>query len=119
MTTSSSAVGELLKMSHTGYSAPVNSWAGTRAALDKEVNEERREERKRLTTCDEMDRGRVKHIKTTNENNSNYSNPGYNRLQVSEFAFLVIPFAFLRAIRVSGIPQREKQLEPTQHRQQQ
>lgn len=70
---------ELLKMSHVGYSTPVSSWNGTRAALDKEVNEERREERKR-TLCDNTDRGRVKHIKTNYSFSS--SNPGYNRLQV-------------------------------------
>ncbi|KRT83654.1 Peptidase [Oryctes borbonicus] len=79
---SASTVSELLKMSHVGYSAPVSSWNGTRAGLDKEVGEERREERKR-TLCDNSDRGRVKHAKTNLSSVNNYgaSNPGYNRLQ--------------------------------------
>lgn len=70
-------------MSHAGYSAPVSSWNGSRAVLDKEINEERREERKRAM-CDISDRGRVKHLKSNSSSSNSYnSNPGYNRLQVS------------------------------------
>ncbi|KAJ8924649.1 hypothetical protein NQ315_000800 [Exocentrus adspersus] len=71
-------VSELFKMSHSGYSAPVSSWNGTRSQLDKEVNNERREDRKR-PIVDSTDQGRIKHQKM----NSNYkSNPGYNPIQV-------------------------------------
>lgn len=71
-------VNELFKMSHSGYSAPVSSWNGTRSQLDKEVSNERRDDRKR-SLADSSDQGRVKHQKI----NSNYkSNPGYNPIQV-------------------------------------
>ncbi|KAJ8968419.1 hypothetical protein NQ317_002174 [Molorchus minor] len=70
-------VNELFKMSHGGYSAPVSSWNGSRSQLDKEVLNERREERKR-SLADNCDQGRVKHQKIV----SNYkSNPGYNPIQ--------------------------------------
>lgn len=74
-------VNELLKMSHNGYSAPVSSWNGTRAALDKEIANEKREDRKR-SLSDNSDQGRVKHLKT-NSNENFKSNPGYNPIQVS------------------------------------
>ncbi|XP_018574854.1 ubiquitin carboxyl-terminal hydrolase 36 isoform X2 [Anoplophora glabripennis] len=74
---SQSAVSELFKMSHGGYSAPVSTWNGTRSQLDKEISNERREDRKR-SLADSSDQGRVKHQKI----NSNYkSNPGYNPIQ--------------------------------------
>ncbi|XP_019867930.2 ubiquitin carboxyl-terminal hydrolase 36 isoform X2 [Aethina tumida] len=75
---SSNTVSELFKMSHSGYSAPVATWNGTRSALDKEVSNERREERKRTLTPDSSDQGRVKHPKVSS---SFKSNPGYNPIQ--------------------------------------
>lgn len=78
--TDKSTVNELLRMSHTGYGAPVSSWNGTRAQLDKEVNNERREERKRALS-DNSDQGRVKHQKI-NSHGAYKSNPGYNPIQV-------------------------------------
>lgn len=79
-------VNELLRMSHSGYGTPVSSWNGTRAQLDKEVNNERREERKRALS-DNSDQGRTKHAKIVNSNGSYKSNPGYNPIQVG---FLII-----------------------------
>ncbi|EFA00157.1 ubiquitin carboxyl-terminal hydrolase 36 [Tribolium castaneum] len=70
-------VSELFKMSHSGYSAPVSSWNGTRSQLDKEISNERREDRKRALS-DNSDQGKVKHQKL---NNSYKSNPGYNPVQ--------------------------------------
>ncbi|RZC32168.1 ubiquitin carboxyl-terminal hydrolase 36, partial [Asbolus verrucosus] len=70
-------VNELFKMSHSGYSAPVSSWNGTRAQLDKQISAERREDRKR-SFMDSSDQGKVKHQKM---NNSYKSNPGYNPVQ--------------------------------------
>lgn len=80
--TNRNTVNELLHMSHSGYGAPVSSWNGTRAQLDKEVNNERREERKRALS-DNSDQGRTKHAKIVNSNGSCKSNPGYNPIQVS------------------------------------
>lgn len=77
-------VNELFKMSHGGYSAPVSTWNGTRSQLDKEVNNERREERKRTLAPDSSDQGRAKHIKTSS---SFKSNPGYNPIQVGNYDF--------------------------------
>lgn len=74
-------VDELLRMSHSGYGTPVSSWSGSRAQLDKEVNNERREERKRALS-DNSDQGRTKHPKVVNSNGSYKSNPGYNPIQV-------------------------------------
>ncbi|CAH1961940.1 unnamed protein product [Acanthoscelides obtectus] len=76
-------VSELFKMSHSGYSAPVTTWNGTRSQLDKEVNEERREERKRNLADTSQDQNqKAKHLKTNNYNNNHYkSNPGYNPIQ--------------------------------------
>ncbi|KAJ3662822.1 hypothetical protein Zmor_007147 [Zophobas morio] len=71
-------VNELFKMSHSGYSAPVASWNGTRAQLDKEISNERREDRKRAF-MDNSDQGKTKHQKLCN--NSYKSNPGYNPVQ--------------------------------------
>lgn len=77
------AVSDLFKMSHSGYSAPISSWNGTRSQLDKEINNERREDRKRALV-DSSDQGRVKHPKLS----SNYkSNPGYNPIQVGNYFF--------------------------------
>ncbi|KAK9871516.1 hypothetical protein WA026_012887 [Henosepilachna vigintioctopunctata] len=75
-------VKELYRMSHNGYSAPVSTWNGTRAHLDKEVINERREERKRSLAeiSDSEDHGRTKHIKSHN-NYTTKSNPGFNIVQ--------------------------------------
>ncbi|XP_056635240.1 ubiquitin carboxyl-terminal hydrolase 36 [Diorhabda sublineata] len=70
-------VSELFRMSHSGYSAPVSTWNGSRSELDKEVQNERREDRKR-NLPDSSDQGRTKHIKL----GSNFKlNPGYNPIQ--------------------------------------
>lgn len=90
-----STVNELLRMSHTGYGAPVSTWNGTRAQLDKEVNNERREERKRALS-DNSDQGRVKHQKL-NSHGSYKSNPGYNPIQVIQilsYVLFVLNFCF-------------------------
>uniref|UniRef100_A0A6P7FG43 Ubiquitin carboxyl-terminal hydrolase 36 n=1 Tax=Diabrotica virgifera virgifera TaxID=50390 RepID=A0A6P7FG43_DIAVI len=70
-------VTELFRMSHSGYSAPVSSWNGSRSQLDKEVQNERREDRKRGLP-DSSDQGRTKHIKL---GSTFKSNPGYNPVQ--------------------------------------
>ncbi|XP_065160170.1 ubiquitin carboxyl-terminal hydrolase 36 [Atheta coriaria] len=77
-TSSINVVGELLKNSHGGYTAPVASWNGSRSQLSKEVANEKREDRKRALN-DDADTGRVKHIKTSN--GMGKSNPGYNPFQ--------------------------------------
>ncbi|KAL3276176.1 hypothetical protein HHI36_020894 [Cryptolaemus montrouzieri] len=73
-------VSELFKMSHSGYSAPVSTWNNTRARLDKEVADERREDRKRTLAelSEPDDQGRTKHVKS---NNNFKSNPGYNPIE--------------------------------------
>lgn len=79
----STTVGELMRMSHSGYGAPVSTWNGTRAQLDKEVNNERREERKRALCDNSEPQGRgPKHPKLNNSHGSYKSNPGYNPIQV-------------------------------------
>lgn len=82
-TNSSDAVSHLLKMSHRGYgSSSVSNWNGGRAHLEREVDTERREERKRHLDSDEeeMDRGRVKKVKGHREYKER-ANPGYNPFQ--------------------------------------
>lgn len=80
------AVSDLFKMSHSGYSTPVSSWNGSRSQLDKEINNERREDRKRALV-DSSDQGKAKHPKL----NSNYkSNPGYNPIQVGNYFFFCL-----------------------------
>ncbi|CAG9833091.1 unnamed protein product [Diabrotica balteata] len=73
----SKVVTELFRLSHSGYSAPVSSWNGSRSQLDKEVQNERREDRKR-GLADSSDQGRTKHIKL---GSTFKSNPGYNPVQ--------------------------------------
>lgn len=74
-------VRELVKMSHSGYSTSVSTWNGTRALLDKEVANEKREERKRtlVDLANSSDQGRVKHVKTHHDHYK--SNPDYNPIQ--------------------------------------
>lgn len=60
-------VNHLQEYSHRGYGAPVRSWNGQQTNMDRELSNERREERKRQyeDDCDtEMDRGRTKKVKT-------------------------------------------------------
>ncbi|XP_071870273.1 ubiquitin specific peptidase 36 [Bombus fervidus] len=82
-TNRSDTVSHLLKMSHRGYgSSSVANWNGNRTHLDREVDNDRREERKRHFNADdeEIDRGRVKKVKdhrTYEERN----NSGYNPFQ--------------------------------------
>ncbi|XP_012255810.2 ubiquitin carboxyl-terminal hydrolase 36 isoform X2 [Athalia rosae] len=82
-TNRSDTVSHLLKMSHRGYgSSSVSNWNGGRAHLEREVDTERREDRKRHLDSDEeeMDRGRVKKVKGHREYKER-SNPGYNPFQ--------------------------------------
>lgn len=74
-------VNELFKMSTSGYTAPVSTWNGTRSQLDKEVQQERREERKRTLADSSEDQGRAKHSKVTSTFKGK-SNSGYNPVQV-------------------------------------
>lgn len=83
-----STVNELLRMSHSGYGAPVSSWNGTRAQLDKEVSNERRENNRKRPLSDTPDQGRNKHQKM-NVNGSYKSNPGYNPIQVSYLSYFL------------------------------
>ncbi|XP_018317211.1 ubiquitin carboxyl-terminal hydrolase 36 isoform X2 [Mycetomoellerius zeteki] len=65
-TNDSDAVSHLLKMSHRGYgSSSVMNWNGNRTQLDRDVDNDRREERKRHFNADdeEIDKGRTKKIK--------------------------------------------------------
>lgn len=60
-------VNQLYQFSHRGYGGPVRSWNGQQTNMDRELSNERREERKRQyeDDCDtEMDRGRTKKVKT-------------------------------------------------------
>lgn len=60
-------VNHLQQFSHRGYGAPVRSWNGQQTNMDRELSNERREDRKRQyeDDCDtEMDRGRTKKVKT-------------------------------------------------------
>ncbi|XP_076272453.1 ubiquitin specific peptidase 36 isoform X1 [Rhynchophorus ferrugineus] len=77
---SGSVVSELLKMSSTGYSVPVNTWQTVKSQLEKEVSEEKRAERKR-SFADSTDQGRVKHSKVSSTYTNGKSNPGYNPVQ--------------------------------------
>ncbi|XP_015595201.1 ubiquitin carboxyl-terminal hydrolase 36 isoform X2 [Cephus cinctus] len=82
-TNRSDTVSHLLKMSHRGYgSSSVSNWNGGRAHLEREVDNERREERKRHfdPNDEEMDRGRVKKVKVHRDYDGR-SNAGYNPFQ--------------------------------------
>ncbi|XP_058458331.1 ubiquitin carboxyl-terminal hydrolase 36 isoform X2 [Malaya genurostris] len=62
----SDVVNHLQKYSHRGYGAPVRSWNGQQTNMDRELQNERREELKRQRDDDletEMDRGRTKKVK--------------------------------------------------------
>ncbi|XP_066595490.1 ubiquitin carboxyl-terminal hydrolase 36 isoform X2 [Prorops nasuta] len=82
-TNRSDTVSHLQKMSHRGYGASaVLNWNGNRSHLEREVDNERREERKRYLDPDdeEIDRGRVKKVKS-HRSYEGRSNPGYNSFQ--------------------------------------
>ncbi|XP_075224171.1 ubiquitin specific peptidase 36 isoform X1 [Lycorma delicatula] len=63
----SETVNELLKMSHRGYGTPsVNSWNGGKSEVEKEVDNDKQEQRKRShhnLYDEELDRGKVKKVK--------------------------------------------------------
>lgn len=61
----------------------VSNWNGGRAHLEREVDNERREERKRHHDPEEeeMDRGKTKKLKNHHGYESGRSNPGYNPFQ--------------------------------------
>ncbi|KAL6441917.1 hypothetical protein ACFW04_002356 [Cataglyphis niger] len=85
-TNRSDTVSHLLKMSHRGYgSTSVTNWNGSRTQLDRDVDNDRREERKRHFNADdeEMDRGRVKKVKDHSSRRSynERSNANYNSFQ--------------------------------------
>uniref|UniRef100_A0A182PQB8 Ubiquitin carboxyl-terminal hydrolase 36 n=1 Tax=Anopheles epiroticus TaxID=199890 RepID=A0A182PQB8_9DIPT len=76
-----SAVQMLMKYSHRGYGAPVKSWNGQQTAMDRELANDRREERKRQIEEDretEMDRGRTKKTKGGSSTGGGSSNNGCN-----------------------------------------
>ncbi|EZA49592.1 hypothetical protein DMN91_005674 [Ooceraea biroi] len=82
------SVSYLLKLSHRGYgSSSVTTWNGNRTQLDREVDNDRREERKRHFNADdeEMDRGRVKKVKDHSSRRSyeerSNSSTSYNSFQ--------------------------------------
>ncbi|XP_053970950.1 ubiquitin carboxyl-terminal hydrolase 36-like isoform X2 [Hylaeus volcanicus] len=82
-TNRSETVSHLLKMSHRGYgSSSVSNWNGNRTHLDREIDNDRREERKRHFNTDdeELDRGRVKKVKD-HRTYEERSNTGYNPFQ--------------------------------------
>ena len=82
-TNRSDTVSHLLKMSHRGYgSSSVSNWNGNRTHLDREVDNDRREERKRHFNQDDedIDRGRVKKVKD-DRGYEERSNSGYNPFQ--------------------------------------
>lgn len=53
-----------------------------RSQLDKEVQQEKREDRKRGLADSSMDQGRAKHQKVSSTFDKGKSNPGYNPVQV-------------------------------------
>uniref|UniRef100_A0A182JQP3 Ubiquitin carboxyl-terminal hydrolase 36 n=1 Tax=Anopheles christyi TaxID=43041 RepID=A0A182JQP3_9DIPT len=75
------AVQMLMKYSHRGYGAPVKSWNGQQTAMERELANERREERKRQIEEDretEMDRGRTKKTKAGASGGGSNNNSGAN-----------------------------------------
>ncbi|XP_037937425.1 ubiquitin carboxyl-terminal hydrolase 36 isoform X2 [Teleopsis dalmanni] len=82
-----SSISELLSQSHRGYGAPVLTWSGEKALIEKEVNHELRDQRQRDWNEDEdndMDRGRQKKIKSKKTVNGNCKTDGYNPFQEHE-----------------------------------
>ena len=86
----SSAVQQLLKLSHNGYGAvPFIPWNEARVKIERNVDEERGEANKR-STGEEGEQGRVKRPKPSNAGFK--SNPGYNPVQVSDNYLILILF---------------------------
>lgn len=85
-TNDSDTLSHLLKMSNRGYSSSsVTNWNGNRTQLDRDVDNDRREERKRHFNADddEIDKGRTKKIKD-HANRRSYeerSNTSHNSFQ--------------------------------------
>ncbi|XP_033213289.1 ubiquitin carboxyl-terminal hydrolase 36-like isoform X2 [Belonocnema kinseyi] len=82
-TNRSETVSHLMKTSHRGYgSNSVTNWNGGRSRLDREVDDERRQERKRHMDPDdeEIDRGRTKKVKR-HRDYENRPNTSYNAFQ--------------------------------------
>ncbi|XP_035786501.1 ubiquitin carboxyl-terminal hydrolase 36-like isoform X2 [Anopheles albimanus] len=78
----------LLKYSHRGYGAPVKSWGGQQTEMDRELANERREERKRQLADDretEMDRGRTKKVKNVGGAGTNGSHQPQHGNQFQHF----------------------------------
>jgi len=85
----SATVNHLLKMSHQGYGAPVATWNGEKTEIEKEVIQERREDRKRQHEEDrelDMDRGRTKKIKTYRPDERKQYHNGFQDYQNRENA---------------------------------
>ncbi|KAL9906295.1 ubiquitin specific peptidase 36 isoform 1-T1 [Glossina fuscipes fuscipes] len=83
-TSSDSAVSEMLKQSHRGYGAPVLSWNGRPAEIEKEIIDEAREQRHRDRQYDDendIDRGRQKKMKSQI---NNCRTPDFNPFQEQE-----------------------------------
>nr|CAD7461954.1 unnamed protein product [Timema tahoe] len=79
----STVVDHLTKLSHRGYGTNVSSWSGGRTHLDREVADERREERKRIHDNqydEELDLGRVKKVKHHHDKDMEYR-PKHNVFQ--------------------------------------
>lgn len=90
--TTTTSTTDLLRLGgHSGYGQPVATWSGTRSTLDRQVAQERREERKRGADNDldaEMDAGRMKQLCKNGNGGGNgigavwtKSNPEYNPIQ--------------------------------------
>ncbi|CAH1398774.1 unnamed protein product [Nezara viridula] len=81
---SSSTMEHLMKGSHRGYGAQVNSWSGGRSELDMQVEGERNYlKRKRDHYNDDFDKGKAKKVKKFN--NHNKDNGGKNRNRFQEY----------------------------------
>lgn len=83
---SGDVVGYFRKYSHCGYGGPASSWDGQQSNMEREVANEKREERKRQLEDDretEMDRGRMKKMKPYfNQRDSN--GPQQNAFQAQQ-----------------------------------
>ncbi|XP_012538392.2 ubiquitin carboxyl-terminal hydrolase 36 isoform X2 [Monomorium pharaonis] len=85
-TNRSDAVSYLLKMSHRGYgSSSVANWNGNQTQLEHDIDNDRREERKRQFNTDdeEIDKGRTKKVKnhTNRRSYDERSSTSYNSFQ--------------------------------------
>ncbi|XP_065084528.1 ubiquitin carboxyl-terminal hydrolase 36 isoform X2 [Ochlerotatus camptorhynchus] len=81
-------VSQLYQFSHRGYGAPVRSWNGQQTNMDRELANERREDRKRQLEDDhdtEMDRGRTKKMKTHFQHGRDQQRNGMQQQQQNPF----------------------------------